>query len=190
MGAPGSRRRARPRSCSLAASSGTKLHFLLREQAPRHPSGASPRRRRRRMRLDGVGRSADVRPMPRMRRRAATWMLAWMALGLLASAGMGHTARPALPPCHEAAPPPSGAPARDAAPPGREMPCQWALPLLCCQQPLAADAASPGLVTLVALWVHAIDPVFAPLPSALRAAPVSLQSSAAPPLERSVVLQV
>jgi len=70
------------------------------------------------------------------------------------------------------------------------MPCQWALPLLCCQQPAAADASSPGLMKLAALWVHAIDPLFAPLPSALRATPIALETSAAPPLERSVVLQV
>jgi len=43
---------------------------------------------------------------------------------------------------------------------------------------------------LAALWVHAIDPLFAPLPSALRAAPIALEISVALPLERSVVLQV
>jgi hypothetical protein len=70
------------------------------------------------------------------------------------------------------------------------MPCQWALPLLCCQQLAATDASSPGLLKLAALWIHAIDPLFAPLPSALLACPVALPASTAPPLERSVVLQV
>jgi len=133
-------------------------------------------------------------------------MLAWMTLGLLASAGMGHTdpqaqpqtnpqAQPqtdrlALAACHGAAPAQSGEPARDATPSGPELPCQWALPLLCCQQPAAADASSPGLVKLAALWLHVIDPLFAPLPPALRVAPVALEASTTPPLERSVVLQV
>lgn len=132
--------------------------------------------------------------MSRVRRRAAVSLLVWLALSLLASPGVGHAAlqtdaAPATH-CHEAPPAPVGEPARNAAPPRPAIPCQWALPLLCCEQPAAADAGGGGIVEPPALWLRPLPPA-APAPwPASRIAAGFLVLSLPPSLERSVVLQV
>ena len=124
--------------------------------------------------------------MSRIRRRAASVLLLWIGLGLLASAGAGHTVSlgPGNGTSH------CGEPARNEAPAEPRSSCQWPLPLLCCQQVAAADATSPGLVMLGALWLRSAAPILAPLPSAPRGIPAALAMPASRSLERSVVLQV
>jgi hypothetical protein len=132
--------------------------------------------------------------MPRIRRRAAMLLLAWMALGLFASAHAGAAARQkigrATGHCHEATPPPCGEPARDASRPGPGAPCQWPIALVCCQQPMAADAATSGPVMLGVLWVRGFSPMPALLASRPRIVPATASMTLPPALERSVILQV
>ncbi len=129
--------------------------------------------------------------MSGLRRHAARVLLAWMGVGAIFAAGAGHSeASPTpLPPCHAAAPADAGTPSRAPAP-GTGLPCQWILPLFCCQQPAAADAANTGPVPPAALWIRSQDAVLQPSAPLLRAAATALRVPYDPLPERSVVLQI
>ena len=129
--------------------------------------------------------------MLRLRRSAATLLLAWIVLGTVTAIGpvSGEEAPgPAAPHCdHGAAPAPV-----DQAPraPSAPAPCQWPLPLLCCQQVAAADAGGDAVIPPPMLWMSwgsalLLAPEEPPAP-----VPAALPALAAPSLQRSVVLQV
>jgi hypothetical protein len=128
--------------------------------------------------------------MPTCRDRAAIALLAWMALALLVSAAVGkaHHANGdlAMSHCH-------GGPVRSEgrdAPAGRGTPCQWAVPLLCCQDPGASGAVSLDVSEPAALSLRALLP---PLPAAAAwmGSPKAALTRALPlPRERTGILQV
>ena len=127
------------------------------------------------------------------RHRCAALLLSWMALGLLLSAGTGHTSPApevsAAPPdmaashCGGSAPP-AGEPEQDGAP------CQWALPLLCCQQVAAVDVSAADVTPPPMVWLLPLEPVLAAPDFTALSVPAGLPAPPFPALQRSVVLQV
>lgn len=128
--------------------------------------------------------------MPRIRRHAAILVLAWMVLGPLASAVPGHLVERAGVATQAGGTSHCGERARDPLPKPPASPCQWPLPLLCCQDRAAADVASPGLVMLGAVGLQRLVPSVVLAPSALGGTRASFWTPASRCLERSVVLQV
>jgi hypothetical protein len=135
--------------------------------------------------------------MPRIRRRATALLLAYLALGFIASFRAGHTGSGS--PLAAATPAghcgsggsmdPGGAP-NDGTAPDDAKPCQWATPLLCCQQVVTADSGNVGPVADGALLVRSLAPSHLALIFVAHQRPAALSAPRSTSYERSAILQL
>lgn len=128
--------------------------------------------------------------MPRLRRSAATFLLAWLFLGAVTAFGPADRSDDAAGPtaahCDHGTAPAGETPRGPSAP----SPCQWPLPLLCCQQVAAADAGVRALAPPPMLWMAMDSPLLPERAPVHALVPAALPLRASPALQRSVVLQV
>ena len=131
--------------------------------------------------------------MSRLRGCAAIVVLAWLFVGIAAQArpllarDAGGDAAHASAPCHPASHPEAPAGERPASDPA---PCQWPMPLLCCQDVAAVGAGSAVPTPPPALWLGSESPLLAaPSGPAVRSAAEAIPFLPSP-LRSSVVLQL
>ncbi len=78
----------------------------------------------------------------------------------------------------------------DAAAPDDAEPCQWAIPLLCCQQVATTDSGNTGPVAHAGLLIRSLAPSHLARVHVAHPRPVALPSPRSTAHERSAILQL